>query len=341
MRAAVVGLGNVGTTLTQLLAAHREPLGLTHLLAIKNYPTPWTEADLGFVSRCTDEVLVTEDASARWAALADIDVIFDCRREGAALADRDKYLALSRARCVVAQGSEHGFGVPFIVGMNDDVLAKQEDKTRCVQVMSCNTHGSASLLRACAGGTSLAGIVHADFVVVRRSEDIGAQGRLVGANVVARHRESATGTHHSADALRVFRTLGLEPSISSSDVTTPSQLLHAVRFAFTFDQPVSEVQIRSRLEQDPWIATTEKFDSNRVFELGRRYGFQGRLYAHAIAVANNLLVRGNQVFGWAFVPQEGNTLLSTVAAYLHTTGAGEAPALAVRHIREQVVLRKL
>ena len=80
------------------------------------------------------------------------------------------------------------------------------------------------------------------------------------------------------------------------------------------DDPVDSV-----LEQAPYLSTTDKFDSNRVFELGRRYGFQGRIYSHAIVVSNNLLDDGRRIKGWIFVPQEGNTLLSTLAAYLHQT----------------------
>ena len=83
-----------------------------------------------------------------------------------------------------------------------------------------------------------------------------------------------------------------------------------------------------------------KFDSNRVFELGRRYGFQGRLYAHAIVVANDLLVSGRTVKGWAFVPQEGNTLLSTLEAFLLQTDHPEADAV-VRELCDQLVARRL
>ena len=62
-------------------------------------------------------------------------------------------------------------------------------------------------------------------------------------------------------------------------------------------------------------------------ELGRRSGFQGRLSAHAVVVANDLFVAGASVRGWAFVPQEGNTLLSTVEAFLLQTGHPRAEAI--------------
>ena len=67
------------------------------------------------------------------------------------------------------------------------------------------------------------------------------------------------------------------------------------------------------------IATTKKFDSNLIFELGRRYGLFGRIYNHTIMVSHNLLISENQVKGWAFIPQEGNTILSNIEAFLKMT----------------------
>jgi glyceraldehyde-3-phosphate dehydrogenase (NAD(P)) len=163
---------------------------------------------------------------------------------------------------------------------------------------------------------------------------------LVGASVVSRHRDARHGTHHAADAARVFATLGLTPAVSSSDVTTPSQLMHAVRFNVRLRAARPAAEIVAALSTHPFLATTAKFDSNRVFELGRRYGLQGRLYAHAVVVANDLMVNGCTVKGWAFVPQEGNTLLSTLEAFLLQTGPPDAEAIA-RRLRAEVVTRRL
>ena len=77
-----------------------------------------------------------------------------------------------------------------------------------------------------------------------------------------------------------------------------------------------------------------------MFELGRRYGVQGRLFAHAIVVANDLLISGRSIKGWAFVPQEGNTLLSTLEAFLLQTQPADADAIAVR-LRAELVARRL
>ena len=210
---------------------------------------------------------------------------------------------------------------------------------RLVQIASCNTHATATLLTAL-GGPGLARLDEADLVCVRRCEDLGGRERLVGASVVSRHRDPVHGTHHAADAARVFATLGLAPIVTSSDVTTPSQLMHAVRFDVRLREPRAATAIAADLAAHPRLATTAKFDSNRVFELGRRYGFQGRLFAHAIVVANDLMIRGRSVKGWAFVPQEGNTLLSTVEAFLLQTRPADAEAIAGR-LAADLVARRL
>ena len=72
---------------------------------------------------------------------------------------------------------------------------------------------------------------------------------------------------------------------------------------------------------------------------GRRYGFQGRLYNHAIVVENQLWADGDMLRGWAFVPQEGCTILSTLAAFAHQTeclGAAGLAALASRYLFTEV-----
>jgi glyceraldehyde-3-phosphate dehydrogenase (NAD(P)) len=320
VKALVVGLGNVGTTLANLLLRYRSLLGVTEVVVVKGQPIPWREPDLELLRRRGATVHRGPDA------LDDLidgaDFVFDCRKEGAPRATRARYEAAPRLRGACAQGSERGFGVPFVSGVNEAALKA----ARTVQVASCNTHGAASLLRALAG-PRLEELERADLVVVRRSEDLGASERLVGASVVARHRDAEAGTHHAADVRRLFSTIGVEPAVVSSDVTTPSQLMHALRFHVAFRSPVAVAEAVERIARDPLLATTMKFDSNGVFELGRRYGFQGRIYAHAVVVENNLLAHGPELRGWAFVPQEGNTLLSTLEAFVAKTRPDDAADL--------------
>jgi hypothetical protein len=336
MKVLVVGAGNIGTTLVNLLLAHRQALGIDEVLVQKvREPAPFDAPDLAELERRGARIVRAPTEAATADLLATVGYVFDCRKDGAARRDRQRYLALPRLSGACAQGSETDFGVPFVGGVN----AAAAIGARLIQIASCNTHATATLLTALAG-PALERLEDADLVCVRRCEDLGGRERLVGASVVSRHRDPTHGTHHAADAARVFATLGLAPSVTSSDVTTPSQLMHAVRFHVRLREARPAAAIAADLAAHPRLATTAKFDSNRVFELGRRYGFQGRLFAHAVVVANDLMVSGRSIKGWAFVPQEGNTLLSTIEAFLLQTRPADAEAIAAA-LRADLVARRL
>jgi len=151
--------------------------------------------------------------------------------------------------------------------LNNEQIAFQ----KFVQIVSCNTHGAAAIINSLAN-KNLTDLEFADFVVVRRSEDIGNHERLVGANVVARHLSDLNGTHHAIDVKDMYETMGIDCPITSSDITTPSQLLHSTRFHLSFKSSIKPDVIFKQLESNPFIAMTNKFDSNQIFELGRRYG---------------------------------------------------------------------
>jgi glyceraldehyde-3-phosphate dehydrogenase/erythrose-4-phosphate dehydrogenase len=326
MNVVVRGPGNIGTTLANLLLRHRERLGIDEVRVLKERPTRWGEPDLELLRARGALVYIAGSVEPRHEpAFREVSFVFDCRKAGAPLRDRGAYEAMTGLGAV-AQGSEAGFGVVFVAGVNGAAIEGE----RFVHVGSCNTHALAALLRALAG-PRLEALEDADFVIVRRSEDLGSHERLVAASVVSRHRDANAGTHHAVDVARLFQTLGCQLVATSSDVTTPSQLMHATRFALRLQAPVAEQELLRRIDADPWLAITDKFDSNAIFELGRRYGVQGRIYSHAVVVASNLLITGRVVRGWAFVPQEGNTLVSTLESFLRQT----------RHPRAQDIAAEL
>jgi len=183
-----------------------------------------------------------------------------------------------------------------------------------------NTHSLSSIL-ATFLDNNLSNLIEADFVIVRRSEDLGNHQRLVSANVVSRHLDDQTGTHHAIDVKDLFQTLNQELNIQSSDITTPSQLMHSVRFDIKTKAKINVEEIKKLIDENTFISTTSKFDSNIIFELGRKYSAYGRLYSHAILIDNNFLYdfKNNRIKGWAFIPQEGNTILSTIFAFLLQT----------------------
>ena len=304
MNVLVNGLGNIGTTLANALLHYKDLLGIHTVMVHKNSSTPWNEQDVELL-KARGAIIITLDE-----ALSETQFLFECRSRA-----NDIENLLVRAPQLIGactQGGEGTFGMPFMSGANDSAILAQKR----VHTVSCNTHGIASLLQLF-GGQDLENIVSADAVVVRRSDDIANSEKLVGANIVVRHCDETFGTHHGADLHSLFATVGITCDVTTSDITTPSQLMHAVRFAFELKDP----SIIGRITPTNTVAFTKKFDSNKIFDLGRRYGNQGRIFAQSILVTPSLLVHGNTVKGWAFVPQEGNTILSTIHAFLLQTGA--------------------
>lgn len=322
------GMGNIGTTVVNLVVQYKNQLSIGKIYACKRSFFAWNAVERKKLTE--QEVIICSTHQQKdtiWVEdiLPEVNYIFEATANGVGLQHLTHYKQLPNLIGASAQGSEKGFGVPFMSGVNNRAIAH----AKFVNVVSCNTHGTAALLQLFCG-EKLENLAWADVVVVRRSEDLGNHQRLVTANVVARHLNDTIGTHHAIDVVDLFKTIGISCALTSSDITTPSQLMHSVRFTIQLKQPLSQ-PIDTLIQQSKFNATTTKFDSNVVFELGRRYGFNGRIFSHTILLSNNLLTTEKSIKGWAFVPQEGNTVLSTIHAYiLQVFGTGK------KHIFDQI-----
>jgi len=293
----VNGLGNIGQTVLAFLVKYQELLQVDKIYALKNRPQAFE--DYSVLAAKVHKLCFSRDE----VPIDHIQFVFDCTASGFSKQNKHWYESFPKLMGANAQGTEHHFGKSIMLGLNNNHMAEYKYQ----HVVSCNTHGILSLLRSFS--PSLEQVNSADFVVVRRSEDLGNHERLVSANVVARHRDDTLGTHHAEDATKLLHSLGIHISLCSSDITTPSQLMHAVRFSIHTQD--------SEKTSNPYVGSTQLFDSNKVFEAGRRHGFQGRIYHHAIIVENNMLTNEESIKGWAFIPQEGNTIFSTLAGYCY------------------------
>lgn len=151
MKVLVVGAGNIGTTLANLLLAHRRELGIDEVLVQKvREPAPFDAPELIELERRGARIVRATTEGAATDLLGSVGYVFDCRKDGAAIRDRQRTLTLPGLRAS-AQGSETGFGVPFVGGVNPGAVVG----ARLVQIASCNTHATATLLTAL-GGPGLA-----------------------------------------------------------------------------------------------------------------------------------------------------------------------------------------
>ena len=251
-----------------------------------------------------------EEAMERASVIVDCTPVGNKNKEGA-------YPALeSSTKGFIAQGSEFGFGKMYARGINDSALNPADDKY--IQVVSCNTHNLSVLVNSIAfnNGEKLEGLESAKFVCIRRSNDISQDGSFVPGPQVDNHKEKVFGTHHARDAHEIFKTLGKELKLFSSAMKINTQYMHTIWFHLKLDQPTTKEEVLKRLHANDKVALTHKKSANSVFSFGRDQGHYGRILNQTVIAESALSVVGDgtEVVGWCFTPQDGNSLLSSIAA---------------------------
>ncbi len=327
MIAHVVGTGTVGEPLVGLLADNREAFGLDEVTFHKRTPLLEERSKVEDLVRRGAMLSVDEDRRVEFQslghspkyekleALERASVVIDCTPAG----NQNKaefYEAVSGPRGFLAQGSEFGFGKMYARGINDAAL--DADRDRYLQIVSCNTHNISAMIKSLAidpDGSSH--LLNGEFLCIRRANDISQDHGFVASPTIDSHKDDRFGTHHARDAHHLFATLGLDLPVYSSAIKLNTQYMHTTHFSITLDHEITKEEIVDRFSANPWVALTHKRSANQVFSFGRDHGYYGRLLSHAVVAVSSLTVRnGNQVVGFAFTPQDGNPLLSTVAAML-------------------------
>ncbi|MEX1288742.1 MAG: hypothetical protein AB1Z57_12440 [Acidimicrobiia bacterium] len=322
----VVGTGTIGEPLIGLLADHLEDFGIDEVTFMKRTPLveerskvkdlidrgaqlavlPERRAsfeELGLTPKFTDE-----------EALARATVVIDCTPAGNT--HKAGYESLDGPIGFLAQGSEFGFGKMYARGINDEALVHGED--RFLQIVSCNTHNISAMVKTLAmDADGSSHLVDGRFVLLRRSNDISQDDAFVPSPTVGRHADERFGTHHARDAHRLFETLGHDLPIFSSAMKLPTQYMHALWFSLTLDREMTRDEAIDRLRANRRVALTHKTSANSVFSFGRDHGYYGRILNQAVVPIESVTVRnGNELVGFCFTSQDGNSLLSSIAASL-------------------------
>ncbi|MEE2960054.1 MAG: hypothetical protein VYA34_04865 [Myxococcota bacterium] len=329
-RVHVVGTGTIGEPLIGLLALHREEFGIDEVTFHKNTPRPadrvklkhllgkgaLLSADHGGHKDFAELGLEVSYESEE--ALRNADVVIDCTPSGVGNENkRSLYNKYSdRIRGFVAQGSEFGFGKMYARGINDHVLDPEQDQF--LQVVSCNTHNIAALLRTLGEDESgKIDIKDGRFLCLRRANDISQDGSFVPAPQLGKHSDSRFGTHHARDAYHLFTTLGYDMNLFSSAVKLNTQYMHSLHFGIDVGRKITLEEVAERLSKNKRVAVTDKQSANTVFSFGREHGHYGRILNQTVVSLPSLTIRGeSEVVGFCFTPQDGNSLLSSVAAAL-------------------------
>jgi glyceraldehyde-3-phosphate dehydrogenase (NAD(P)) len=263
------------------------------------------------------EELGLEVAYSSEEAVRQATVVIDCTPSGIGNENKkalyERYS--DRVRGFIAQGSEFGFGKMYAWGINDHILDSEHDQF--IQVVSCNTHNISVLLKTIGSQGDKFCIEDGRFMCLRRANDISQNGSFIAAPHLGAHPDETFGTHHARDAFHLFKTIGQELNLFSSAVKLNTQYMHALHFGIRLNRQITKEEVIERLRENKRVAITNKTSANKVFSFGREHGYYGRILSQTVVALPTLAIRGsNEVIGLCFTPQDGNSLLSSIAATL-------------------------
>jgi len=326
----VVGIGTIGEPLAILLLSYLKHLGIDYVVFTKNTPkdrdTPAVEGLTrkgGIFAAPLEKVKDFAKIGPRPAiALEDVwdlaTVVVDCTPKKVGRANKQNiYLDLKNAKGFIAQGSEQGFGKPYAFRIADSALCPDD---RFIWVLSCNTHALSAAVWTIAldqGKKGPENLVRGSFTLLRRTSDI-SQDKSIPAIEMGELGNPVYGTHQAEDCANLFRsTFGWELNIFSQAYILNNQYMHSTAFQLNLAEDISKEEVFRRIKSNPLIALTKKMQSNQVFSFGRDHGHCGRILNQLVIGEKTVGVYGSRVVGESLTPQDGNSLLSSIAALLY------------------------
>ena len=325
----VVGTGTIGEPLIAMLVRSKEALGIDRVLFHKHTPLKTDRSKVWALQQAGAELFVNADRRDAFLAL-DMEpvgtfeealdtaaVVIDCTPIGLKMKESVYKRYETPDRLFIAQGSEFGFGHMYARGINDDTLAAAvEDKTgKYIQVVSCNTHNLSILCRLLGFDGDANVLDEGRFLCMRRATDTSQDKDFIPAPTVGNHGDPRFGTHHARDAYHLYQTKGEELNLFSSAVKLNTQFMHSLYFQLRRATPITLDEVKRRFKDDELVAMTHKDSTASVFSFGRDHGLYGRILNQTVIVESTLTIRNdNEVIGFCFTPQDGNSLLSSIAA---------------------------
>jgi len=318
----VIGTGTIGEPLIGLLADLRRDLGIDEVTFSKRTPLLVDRSKVLDLMKRGAKLCVEKKKTKKFKelelepdydfeeAISRATVVIDCTPSG--LENKEHYYKkFDKVKCFVAQGSEFGFGKMYALGINDEAL---DPADRFMQVVSCNTHNIAAIVKTLAIDGNCSQLSEGKFLCLRRASDISQEGEFVPALKIDGHKDPRFGTHHAHDVHWLYKTIGIDLNVFSSSIKLNTQYMHAIWFDLQLLSDIKENEVMDRIKRNPMIAVTYKKLTSLVFSFGRDHGYFGRILNQTVVVLPSLTIRnGNEVIGFCFTPQDGNSLLSNIA----------------------------
>ena len=321
----IVGTGTIGEPLIGLLCDYRDQLGIDGITFHKNTALVGDRSKVldlmergarlavdeekihDFKKLNMDPDFETEEAIKRAM------VVIDCTPRGIGHVNKNLYYEkfAGDVKGFLAQGSEDGFGKKYARGINDQALDAND---QFIQIVSCNTHNVSCITDALAVKNDPDNLVEGKYVCIRRANDISQETGFIPSPQVGTHTDEKYGSHHAKDSAALFHTLGMDLNLFSSAMKVNSQYMHILHFHLKVKKATNIQKIIARFDANDLIATTDKVNANEVFSFGRDHGHFGRILNQTVVSIPSLSVRhGTEITGFCFTPQDGNSLLSSIA----------------------------
>ncbi|MBS1784724.1 MAG: hypothetical protein JST24_04765 [Acidobacteria bacterium] len=318
----VVGTGTIGEPLIGLLTHFQKELGIDEVTFHKHSLSdrPKVKALVARGAKLAVDADKTT-AFAEWGvaasltheqALEQASVVIDCSPKGIEMKEKLYKNYEHNTLGFIAQGSEFGFGKMYARGINDEVITPDD---KYIHVVSCNTHNLSCLLETLVLSDGADNLVEGSFVCMRRANDISQVKDFCPAPQVGSHKDGKFGTHHARDAYHLFQTKGLELNLFSSAIKLNTQYMHSLWFDLRVKKATTLDALKKKIKANDRIAVTEKKDANAVFSFGRDQGHFGRILNQTVIPVSTLTMpTETRIVGFCFTPQDGNSLLSSLAA---------------------------
>jgi glyceraldehyde-3-phosphate dehydrogenase type II len=321
----VVGTGTIGEPLIGLFTDFKEKWGIDEVTFHKRTPNADDRSTVEHLINRGAKLSVDEQARDEFArlghrvsftteeALERATVVVDCTPAGND--NKAKYYERMKGpKGFLAQGSEFGFGKPYARGINDEVQSADE---RFVQIVSCNTHNISVLVKTIAEKDGVIDLVAGRFVCMRRANDVSDTKSFIAAPQAGKHDDPEFGTHHARDSYHLFATTGQKLNLFSSAIKLNTQYMHTLWFDLELGHDTSAEEVKAALRNNARVAVTNKRHVNQIFSFGRDHGYFGRILSQTVVPTSTLAVpTPRKVVGFCYTPQDGNSLLSSIAATL-------------------------
>ena len=322
----VIGTGTIGEPLIGLLCDFKTELGIDDVTFHKHTPLTTDRSKVRSLIKRGARLTSNSEKidgfnniglKVEFDAIEALDrasVVIDCTPKGFGHENKKNYYEhyLKNTLGFIAQGSEFGFGKPYARGINDSILIPGED--RFIQVVSCNTHNLSTIIKTIAFDGDDNNFDEGKFLLIRRANDLSQSNSFIPSPQVGKHTDSEYGTHHARDAYHLFNTMDIKLNLFSSAMKLNTQYMHILHFHLKLKNDTTLQKVISKLEKNDRIALTDKINANEVFSFGRDHGHYGRILNQAVVSVPSLsIINGNEVVGFCFTPQDGNSILSSLA----------------------------